>query len=319
MIVELINRSGSVLDHYQFSGDEIRIGRAYDNDLILHDDYIDGNHLILRIDEACEGFIFEDLSTTNGTEVVVMRGHNSADTKHSHWLASGGTLCLGKSYLRIKLRAHEVPPAQKISFWDNASHTFGSPVVVILSALFLVMINLYAQYFELPSSDNLKQYGIGSSYLIIFALFYAAIWSIIARTQKLDGRFLVQANLCIWFLVADLLYGFINPVLLFNLGVPGQFFIIETLVGCVLMYVLMYASLFLATRAKKYTRNLGAIIIPVLVLLFSLSSLYKASDFHPFPKYDSLIVSPSLNFRGAISEQVFMEDAQELYQPPNDE
>src|SRR5450432_1717426 len=66
--------------------DLIRIGRAADNDLVLPDAHVSGEHA--RVVSSIDGFVLEDLGSTNGT--FLTRG--------------GDTHALGEGHRSIALR-----------------------------------------------------------------------------------------------------------------------------------------------------------------------------------------------------------------------
>src|SRR4051812_12074673 len=64
--VELLSRQGEVLSRHRAEmGSEVRIGRGYDNDVIIDDSYVAAHHLRLVREEG-GGLVAEDLGTANG-------------------------------------------------------------------------------------------------------------------------------------------------------------------------------------------------------------------------------------------------------------
>ena len=67
VIIEIFKTSGFRGDYKVFEGSAIKIGRGYQNDLILSDPYVSADHAVLRIGE--DGWVLEDLQSENGTSV----------------------------------------------------------------------------------------------------------------------------------------------------------------------------------------------------------------------------------------------------------
>ncbi len=63
--VEILSRRRDVAARYRFEGPEIRIGRAYDNDVVLDDPFVAANHV--RLFRSADGeLIAEDAGSANG-------------------------------------------------------------------------------------------------------------------------------------------------------------------------------------------------------------------------------------------------------------
>ncbi|HYC15496.1 MAG TPA: FHA domain-containing protein, partial [Stellaceae bacterium] len=63
--IEVLGRHRDVVARLRFAGAEIRVGRAYDNDLVLDDPYVAPRHLLIRR-ETGGALVAEDLGSANG-------------------------------------------------------------------------------------------------------------------------------------------------------------------------------------------------------------------------------------------------------------
>ena len=103
--VEILSRRRDVAARYRFEGPEIRIGRAYDNDVVLDDPFVAANHV--RLFRSADGeLIAEDAGSANGLfldrdkhrqERIVIDGERPIRIGHTH--------------LRIRDGGHAVPPS----------------------------------------------------------------------------------------------------------------------------------------------------------------------------------------------------------------
>ena len=102
--VEVLSRRRDVAVRHRFSGPEIRIGRAYDNDVVLDDPFVAPSHVRVFGTDAGE-LIAEDAGSVNGLfldrdrqryERIVIDGERSIRIGHTH--------------LRIRDGRHAVPP-----------------------------------------------------------------------------------------------------------------------------------------------------------------------------------------------------------------
>ena len=66
--------NGEVVEEYPITKSELRIGRASDNDVILHDDTVSSHHAVISVAAVAEDgfakeFRIQDLQSTNKTYV----------------------------------------------------------------------------------------------------------------------------------------------------------------------------------------------------------------------------------------------------------
>ena len=68
-------QNGEVLEEFPITKSELRIGRASDNDIVLHDDTVSSHHAVLTVSiqtengESAERYHIKDLQSTNKTYV----------------------------------------------------------------------------------------------------------------------------------------------------------------------------------------------------------------------------------------------------------
>lgn len=67
-------QNGEILDEYPIIKTELKIGRAVDNDIILHDETVSSHHAVISVDSASDDGIaktyrIQDLQSTNKTYV----------------------------------------------------------------------------------------------------------------------------------------------------------------------------------------------------------------------------------------------------------
>lgn len=311
MIIEKINRAGAVLDHYQFNGQSVRVGRAYDNDLILHDPYVEGSHVVLVYDPELDLFHFHDQDTVNGTQVIRDKG-NTRDAQEGI-LYSGDSICIGKTLLKVRSRVHEVPGALPISFWDKFLSLTGAWSVVILAGVLVVLLEVLHQYLSDPRIEKLNGKIFNSANELFIVGVYAAFWSMVARVQRHESRTLVHAGIGAWLLVALSMQTLLLPVLVYNLNLFAVQSVVNVFFTGMFIFMAVFASLYLATDLKLPRRLLFALIVPVGLLLTPVVNHFQRSEFVPWPDYDHVIVSPVWQWTSPIDEYLFIQDSTELY------
>ena len=100
--VEILSRHRDIAARFRIAAAEARIGRGYDNDVIIDDPYVAARHLRVFRDEAGQ-LVAEDLGSANGTFLDGGRSRVARtviDGKHP--------IRIGQTWLRIREIHHEV-------------------------------------------------------------------------------------------------------------------------------------------------------------------------------------------------------------------
>lgn len=171
--VETLARNGEVLHRHRVAALPIRIGRAYDNDFIVDDDYAAAHHAVLEAAE--DGKLrLRDLGSRNG---IVHRGRRIKDA-----LAIDGdtVVRMGHTSLRIRGAAHQVAPElvdRTMHGWEGMLPGGAGIVLALLAALLVAWLtdasNDPERYAQFPAAAA----GIG--------LAWSGLW---AFGNRLFGR-----------------------------------------------------------------------------------------------------------------------------------
>jgi hypothetical protein len=101
--IELLSKHHDVLARYRVDADEARIGRAYDNDVVLDDPYVAAHHLLVfRADDGM--LIAEDLKSANG-----LFDANGDRVVHAA-LDGERPVRVGRTLMRVRDDRFAVPP-----------------------------------------------------------------------------------------------------------------------------------------------------------------------------------------------------------------
>jgi pSer/pThr/pTyr-binding forkhead associated (FHA) protein len=184
IIIEIQSRTGNHT-YVKFSHPSIRIGRAYDNDLIIADPYVSPHHAIINLSE--NSAIITDMSSTNGT---VINKEKPIETPTE--IFSGDCLVLGKTTLRILDSAHNVSPAISLSPRMSSRMTAAIPLYAMLSLLFFIVV-LYALQLS-NSYKDVKPITLLAQILpILFApLLWSGVWSLVGHLTRKKAHFGIQ-------------------------------------------------------------------------------------------------------------------------------
>ncbi len=169
--VEVLSRHRDIAARFRIAASEARIGRGYDNDVIIDDPYVAAQHLRVFRDEAGQ-LVAEDLGSTNGTFLDGGRKRLTrivVDGKHP--------IRIGKTDLRIREIHHEVERERV------AAPEWRTLPVATVAALGASLLGLSALQIWLAQTGELR----ASSYLapllgvVAMVLVWAGIWALLSR------------------------------------------------------------------------------------------------------------------------------------------
>jgi pSer/pThr/pTyr-binding forkhead associated (FHA) protein len=171
--IETLARNGDVLQRHCVEALPIRLGRGYDNELILDDDYVAPSHACIERDAAGR-LVLRDLGTRNG---IVHRGKRLPEV-----VLSGDTVVrIGHTSLRVRAATFPVAPEledRTLHRWEGA---LPGAAGVLLTGSFALLARWLSdtQYFEFVRYFEALAYGVGA------ALLWAGAW---AFANRLFGR-----------------------------------------------------------------------------------------------------------------------------------
>jgi len=186
--VELLSRQGEVLSRHKVdigaeAGAAIRIGRGYDNDVILDDPYVAAHHLRV-VREPGGGLVAEDLGSANG----LFAGE---DKRASPRVALDGERVIraGRTRLRVRAAGHAVAPERVVR---PRSRTW--PLSLGIGAV-VIALELVEHWLDETSEPKLATYLPPALTLTLFLLGWTAARSIVSRI--FTGRARFERNLLI--------------------------------------------------------------------------------------------------------------------------
>ena len=167
--IETLARNGEVLHRHRVASLPIRVGRAYDNDFIVDDDYAAAHHVEIDADPS-GALVLRDLGSRNG---VVHAGR-----RVQQLAMQGDTVVrMGHTSLRVRAADYPVPPEMV----DRTMHGWegllpGAAGVLLAAAVALLVAWLLdAQPFEWLYYVQAPAWGIGA------ALLWSSLWAFLNR------------------------------------------------------------------------------------------------------------------------------------------
>jgi hypothetical protein len=178
--IEVLSRQGDVIARHRVEGApgaEIRIGRAYDNHVVLDDPYVAARHLRIARDES-GALIAEDLGSANGLYLNKDRRRTPRAP-----LDGAPTLRIGRTRLRVRQAGDAVPPERvsrpRMQMW---------PIAVIL-ALAMLSGQFVTLWLRETAEQSLTDY-LGPLLVICgFVAVWVTAWSVLTRVFSGRTRF----------------------------------------------------------------------------------------------------------------------------------
>ncbi len=195
--VEILSRHRDVAARFRIAGPEARIGRGYDNDVIVDDPYVAAQHLRVFRDDAGQ-LIVEDLGSANGT--FIDRGSSRlarviVDGEHP--------IRIGQTYLRVRGVDHVVAAERVMRPEWRILPT------VLAAALGLAILGILALRVWLTQTSEPRASSYLTPLLVLASsvLIWVGMWALLSRIFSGSSRFLRNLLIALAGLFVASLYG----------------------------------------------------------------------------------------------------------------
>ena len=263
-VVEVLGRRGEVLYRERIHRFPAVVGRAFDADVIVDDEFVAAHHL--RIDEAEAGnFLLTGLDVDNAFSVIGRSGDNRQGSAMT--LAPGSTIRFGHSQIRL-WRPDSRVPAKARAFSVSGRSGLRATFMVILAVLVSA-----AESWSIATGvgrDGLVGFWIFMILLIIFG--WSGVWWVCGRQSKDSTSFLAHVDIAATSVLFAFVSCYILESLVFAFGLYVWLLISPTAftIWAALSYA-VWRHLRLISRMKSWA--LGAIAC-ICVSLLMVANLY---------------------------------------------
>lgn len=201
--IEILSRHGDVVARHRCATGEIRIGRAYDNDIVLDDPYVAVSHLRVFCDERGD-WIAEDLGSVNG-----MFAERDKRRQQRIVLDGNRTIRIGHTQLRLRRASHQVPR-------ERVAQT-SARVLSIVLALGAVVLGIEALdlWLQETAEPKLSRYLVPLLVLPLVVAGWTAAWAIVTRIFSGQSRFERHLLIATTAVLATSLYNDLGELLAF--------------------------------------------------------------------------------------------------------
>ena len=185
MWIEVLSRHGEVAARERIDASEARVGRAFDNDVVVDDPYVAPHHLRVFRGEDGE-LVAEDLATLNG--LYTEHGTRRVDRLP---LAAGPGIRIGRTTLRVHDAAHAVAPERLLAPpRKHAAWAAALGVVLIVMILGLGWLSLTTE----PTANIVLLPVLGFATVIVL---WSGMWALFSRVFFGQARFALQLRIAL--------------------------------------------------------------------------------------------------------------------------
>jgi FHA domain-containing protein len=195
--VEILSRHRDIAARFRIAGAEARIGRGYDNDVIIDDPYVAAQHLRIFRDEAGQ-LVAEDMGSANGMFLDGGRSRLAriiVDGRHP--------IRIGQTFLRVR----EIGYAVERERLAQPERRAILPIMAAVLALAILGINALNEWLTQTSEPRLSGLLTPLLALVATVLAWVGGWALLSRLFAGHSRFLRNLLIALAGLLAFTLYG----------------------------------------------------------------------------------------------------------------
>lgn len=309
--VVVVERSGQ--QHVQkvlLGADQpVMVGRAWQNTIIVDDEYIDASHLRFSVND--DGVIsVADLDTKNGTRM------NKRSLSNVLCYSVGEKISIGESSVTLYETKTSVAPALKHDTVHTVSRVFGSFFWVLIATLGLGVSLLASAYWDSSkeaTSESLVQVFLGFGVGVF-------VWSLLAGVVGKLFRDETYVKLH-WILICILtllsvVFTLIVDILRFNLDTDISNIVLEKCVYVCLLALLAYGTFSLSTRMGTSKKLAFSSVLALLPVVFSLITPMLAEQHETWSHRASvkrINQPPALFFRQPVTLDTHIQNTDALF------
>lgn len=315
VVIELLNRQGNAIALHKFTQPQVRLGRAYDNDVIVADPYVSPHHAELTLQDDGR-WLLRDLASDNGCFAANEQRASQLE------LNSGDSFFLAEQQFRIVDSSQAVAKTLPLDKAAARLNRLGHPLQLICWFVLVFFFDLAEHWFHNGAEDDLRW----QQKLIQLPLYGLAltIWPVLlmlwARFNHRHGYFRAQLALLLLAVLGNNCWQLLEPWLRFNLNGANWLFWLDQAVVALLLFGLLLGNFTLALQQNK-TRRM--ILSASLVLLFSgqalVPRLWQDETPRLAPVYDETLLPLSYYIGPTHSNEQAIEHSKDLFKQASEQ
>ncbi|MDQ3446705.1 MAG: FHA domain-containing protein [Pseudomonadota bacterium] len=310
IVVELLDRTGSVTARHRCNELPVRLGRAYDNDVVVDDPFVAATHV--RIERRADGALMaRDEGTRNGIHAAT-RGRRTlwqrVGERSTEIVLTPNTLVrAGHSTFRVRPIDHAVAPERL----DTTAHAWEGLRPALVAFLILGLLAMFNAWRSNTTTQENFVYETNVALVLGTMVVWAGAWALLNRLFGGRARFGRHFLIGTIFLVASIATDLAAELLAyaFSLDWLSRF---GSYLGLGLLSIAVYFHVATITPLSLSFARRFAVAFAVLAI--GLFGMYRYSTEHQFG--DSLYMGslqwPAIRVVPPISTEAFVKATDDL-------
>jgi len=310
VIIEVLNKQHKVLERHKFAQQQVAFGRAYDNDLILHDKHVCPHHACLRQDDNGQ-WMLHDLSSMNGSFIEPREQIQQAQV-----LRSGQICWLGEQALRIYDDQHQVAPAQPFNRIEQKLLQFGHLGLIAILFLLVLLEEIFSLWLVLPDKQQAQwsRSLIDLPLMLLVLTLWPAALAMWSKLNQHEARFLPQLGITFLGIAVMALWQLLMTIVNFSLDGAETVAWLKESGRLVLIVLLLTANFYLALQLTVPRKIMLATGLGLLLSLQSMGLSLLFDDMRRMaPRFDSSLLPMSFYLNQPMSAEDFAVASDELF------
>jgi hypothetical protein len=303
--IEILDSKGGVVHRIPVSSLPVRIGRAYNNDVIVNDPYVCPAHLLIAPDEQGR-LIARDLNTVNG-----LRSDAREKPVSSLEIHSGSLFRIGHTQLRYCSFDHPIAPTlvdrESGRLWLN------SPYTAIIAGVAVFLLLCLDEY--LTTVERATFAAIVTQPLTIFTmvLFWSGLWALTSRVVLSRFHFRQHATIACGAIAGFFLLSFSAEWLEFLFPSLPVLWIAGFFGSGAIVAALVFGHLKFASTMRRYSRLWAALAVSAAIVGVSAISDYaNRSKFSNVMEFTGIVKPIDAAWLPTISVDEFLDRSEKL-------
>ena len=288
IVIEILDRFGKIRERHKLTSFPVKIGRAYNNDIIIDDNYVSPEHIEILLDG--DGHILiADLKSDNGLfSLHPIQKYDVLTAEENQRIR------IGHTDIRIRSEGYTV----KETYIDHGKPSlmhFLLTTGFMVPVVWLITAGITLEYYFLRAVRETTTNSLLSEIvpIFIFIIVWALGWSVTSKltTHKFYFSYhaiLISLIICAFYIIEPGFeyIEFVFPVYDLSLNLS----IISDLV---LVSLLFYGHLRQSTNfSRKKTRLVSVIATALLIGVINLTTYLNQPEYQNSPDYSEFLKSP---------------------------
>lgn len=295
-----------------------RIGRAYDNDLIIADETVSAHHLELHASD--DGFQVKSIADENGTWI----GKDQLNEGHDiHDLSVPTTINIGRTHLDLHAAHSPVEPTLIIARSSRLSEIASTIWLALSLTLVYMLATFYFSYQQFSLNNDWTEILVNRLLYFAIPIAIATVMSFVSRVFLHSWRYLLQLSIasfgCLVFILSEELNAVISY---FFTNQTAADLLILIFSGIFFAWLIAWQMRAISTTSVKRAAFVGIGVAWTVLGIRTVQDIVDRPDFSTQPTMHNLVqrydirLSPSEEsvpeFISDVAEDLELGLAQEL-------